>query len=272
MPENTLTPSYVTWRERLAELMESPGITRLVTTLIILNAAILGMETSPSLMADWGSLLLALDKLILGIFILELAMRFIARGAGLLRDPWAVFDCLVVGIALVPASGPFAVLRALRVLRVLRLISINPNMRRVVQALLSSLPGMGSIAMLLGLVFYVAAVMATQLFGEAFPQWFGSLGASLYTLFQVMTLESWSMGIVRPVMEQFPLAWMYFLPFILIATFMMLNLFIAVVVNAMQATHDQEALQAPPSKTEQLLLDELKALRADIAELRALRS
>jgi voltage-gated sodium channel len=229
------------------------------------------MQTSAGLMAQWGELLLGLDQLILVLVILELGLRFVARGLGLLRDPWAVFDCLVVGIALVPASGPFAVLRALRVLRVLRLISINPNMRRVVQALLSSLPGMGSIAMLLGLVFYVAAVMATQLFGEAFPEWFGSLGASLYTLFQVMTLESWSMGIVRPVMETFPLAWMYFLPFILIATFMMLNLFIAVVVNAMQTTHEQEAKLAPPSPTEQLLLDELRALRTEVAELRQQR-
>lgn len=271
MPEYSLTPSTTAWRSRLAALMESQTITRLVTTLIILNAAILGMQTSPGLMAQWGELLLGLDQLILLLFILELGLRFVARGLGLLRDPWAVFDCLVVGIALVPASGPFAVLRALRVLRVLRLISINPNMRRVVQALLSSLPGMGSIAMLLGLVFYVAAVMATQLFGEAFPDWFGSLGASLYTLFQVMTLESWSMGIVRPVMETFPLAWMYFLPFILIATFMMLNLFIAVVVNAMQTTHEQEAKLAPPSPTEQLLLDELRALRTEVAELRQQR-
>ncbi|HZX52617.1 MAG TPA: ion transporter [Pseudomonas sp.] len=271
MPEYSLTPSTTAWRSRLAALMESQTITRLVTTLIILNAAILGMQTSPGLMAQWGELLLGLDQLILVLFILELGLRFVARGLGLLRDPWAVFDCLVVGIALVPASGPFAVLRALRVLRVLRLISINPNMRRVVQALLSSLPGMGSIAMLLGLVFYVAAVMATQLFGEAFPEWFGSLGASLYTLFQVMTLESWSMGIVRPVMETFPLAWMYFLPFILIATFMMLNLFIAVVVNAMQTTHEQEAKLAPPSPTEQLLLDELRALRTEVAELRQQR-
>ncbi|MEK8080365.1 ion transporter [Pseudomonas sp. XK-1] len=271
MPEYSLTPSTTAWRSRLAALMESQTITRLVTTLIILNAAILGMQTSPGLMAQWGELLLGLDQLILLLFILELGLRFVARGLGLLRDPWAVFDCLVVGIALVPASGPFAVLRALRVLRVLRLISINPNMRRVVQALLSSLPGMGSIAMLLGLVFYVAAVMATQLFGEAFPEWFGSLGASLYTLFQVMTLESWSMGIVRPVMETFPLAWMYFLPFILIATFMMLNLFIAVVVNAMQTTHEQEAKLAPPSPTEQLLLDELRALRTEVAELRQQR-
>nr|WP_167144390.1 ion transporter [Pseudomonas sp. OTU750018] len=271
MNETPMNPPSNHWRLRLGALMESTAITRLVTALIILNAAILGIQTYPSLMAEWGELLLTLDQLILAVFILELALRFVARGLALLRDPWAVFDCLVVGVALVPSSGPFAVLRALRVLRVLRLISINPNMRRVVEALLSSLPGMSSIAMLLGLVFYVAAVMATQLFGAAFPEWFGSLGASLYTLFQVMTLESWSMGIVRPVMEQFPLAWMYFLPFILIATFMMLNLFIAVVVNAMQTTHEQEAKLAPPSPTEQLLLDELRALRTEVAELRQQR-
>lgn len=268
MNDKTVNPTPRHWRQRLGALMESTAITRLVTVLIVLNAAILGIQTYPHLMADWGEVLLTLDQLILAVFIIELTLRFVARGLGLLRDPWAVFDCLVVGVALVPASGPFAVLRALRVLRVLRLISINPNMRRVVEALLSSLPGMGSIAMLLGLVFYVAAVMATQLFGAAFPEWFGSLGASLYTLFQVMTLESWSMGIVRPVMEQFPLAWMYFLPFILIATFMMLNLFIAVVVNAMQTTHEEEAKLAPPSPTEQVLLDELRALRAEVAELR----
>lgn len=271
MNQAPTNPMSSAWRLRLGALMESTAVTRVITVLIILNAAILGIQTYPSLMADWGTWLLMLDKLILAVFIVELALRFVARGLGLLRDPWAVFDCLVVGVALVPASGPFAVLRALRVLRVLRLISINPNMRRVVEALLSSLPGMSSIAMLLGLVFYVAAVMATQLFGAAFPEWFGSLGASLYTLFQVMTLESWSMGIVRPVMEQFPLAWMYFLPFILIATFMMLNLFIAVVVNAMQTTHEQEAQLAPPSPTEQLLLDELRALRAEVAELRQQR-
>ena len=258
MNETPMNPPSNHWRLRLGALMESTAITRLVTALIILNAAILGIQTYPGLMAEWGELLLTLDQLILAVFILELALRFVARGLGLLRDPWAVFDCLVVGVALVPSSGPFAVLRALRVLRVLRLISINPNMRRVVEALLSSLPGMSSIAMLLGLVFYVAAVMATQLFGAAFPEWFGSLGASLYTLFQVMTLESWSMGIVRPVMEEHPLAWLFFVPYILVATFMMLNLFIAVIVNAMQSTHEPDAEEQAAAARAQAILDELR--------------
>lgn len=266
---NELTPpSTHDWRKRLGTLMDGKSVQRLITLLILINAAILGMQTSAELMAEWGKPLLIADTLILACFVIELALRFIARGPGLLRDPWAVFDCLVVGIALVPASGPFAVLRALRVLRVLRLVSINPSMRKVVQALLASLPGMGSIVMLMGVIFYVAAVMATQLFGQTFPQWFGNLGASLYTLFQVMTLDSWSTGTVRPMLEQHPLAWLFFVPYILIATFMMLNLFIAVIVNAMQSTHEPSAAERAAEAREQAILDELRALRQEMAELR----
>ena len=135
MHELELNPSS-DWRQRLGAIMDGATMQRLVTLLIIINAVILGLQTSPSIMADWGTPLLILDTFILTCFVIELVLRFTARGIGLLRDPWAVFDCLVVGIALVPASGPFAVLRALRVLRVLRLVSINPSMRKVVQALL----------------------------------------------------------------------------------------------------------------------------------------
>lgn len=254
------------WRQRLGALMDGKPVQRLITLLIIVNAAILGLQTSPSIMADWGKPLLILDSLILACFVIELALRFTARGIGLLRDPWAVFDCLVVGIALVPASGPFAVLRALRVLRVLRLVSINPSMRKVVQALLASLPGMGSIVMLMGLVFYVAAVMATQLFGQSFPEWFGSIGASLYTLFQVMTLESWSMGIVRPVMETYPYAWLFFVPFILVTTFAVVNLVVGLIVNSMQDAHAQETNAATEDYRDEVLK------RLDAIEQRILES
>lgn len=258
----------ISWRTRLAHVMDGKTVQRVVTALILVNAAILGLLTSQSIVDQWGWLLLPIDAFILTVFVLELALRFAARGIGLLRDPWACFDCVVIGIALVPASGPFSVLRALRVLRVLRLVSINPNMRKVVQALLSSLPAMGSIVMLMGLLFYVAAVMATGLFGATFPEWFGNIGASLYTLFQVMTLESWSMGIVRPVMEQHPLAWMFFVPYILIATFMMLNLFIAVIVNAMQDAQEPDPEVAVRLDREKAILEELKALRSELAEVR----
>lgn len=216
----------------------------------------------------WGVWLKALDQLILACFVIEIGLRFAAHGWRLLRDPWGLFDTIVIAIALVPASGPLAVLRALRVLRVLRLISIVPSMKMVVQSLLSSLPGMGSIVALLGLIFYVAAVIATQLFGAHFPEWFGTLGASLYTLFQVMTLESWSMGIVRPVMEQFPYAWLYFVPFILIATFMMLNLFIAVIVDAIQNQRERIAEQQPAELSENAqLLAEMRQLREQLHSL-----
>ncbi|MEH6687080.1 MAG: ion transporter [Halopseudomonas sabulinigri] len=258
------------WRQRLADWLDRPGVQYLVTTLILINAVILGLETSSTAMQHWGGWLKALDQLILACFVVEITLRFVAHGWRLLRDPWGLFDTTVVAIALVPASGPLAVLRALRVLRVLRLISIVPSMKMVVQSLLSSLPGMGSIVALLGLIFYVAAVIATQLFGAHFPEWFGTLGASLYTLFQVMTLESWSMGIVRPVMEEFPYAWLYFIPFILIATFMMLNLFIAVIVDAIQNQRERVAEQeqefAPPSENAQLL-EEVRQLRAELRSL-----
>ncbi|MEM8878791.1 MAG: ion transporter, partial [Pseudomonadota bacterium] len=162
------------------------------------------------------------------------------------------------------------VLRALRILRFLCMISMVPSLRWVVGALIRPLPGMGSIILLLGLVYYVFSVMATKLYGEAFPEWFGNIGASAYTLFQVMTLESWSMGIVRPVMEQYPLAWMFFVPFILTTSFTVLNLFIGIIVSAMQGEHE-EAAQAERDAIHNetaALHDEVTALRADIATLR----
>ena len=180
------------------------------------------------------------------------------------RDPWNVFDFSVVVIALLPASGPLAVLRALRVLRVLRLVTLVPSMKRVVGGLLSALPGLGSVTAIIGLIFYVSAVIATKLFGAAFPQWFGTLGESAFTLFQVMTLESWAMGIVRPVMEVFPNAWVFFLIFILASTFTLLNLFIAVIVNAIQQERHSDG--HPTIESELMRLhDEISRLREDLA-------
>ncbi|PZP64616.1 MAG: ion transporter [Azospira oryzae] len=265
------------WRDRLRDWIEGPQVQRLVTALIVVNAVTLGMETSSALMASVGPLLRALDAAILSIFVVEIALRMIARGLGFFRDPWSVFDFVVVAIALVPASGPFSVLRALRVLRVLRLLSIVPSMRRVVAALLASIPGIGSIAVILFILFYVFAVIATNLFGQAFPDWFGSIGRSMYTLFQVMTLESWSMGIARPVMEKYPYAWAFFIPFILTATFTMLNLFIGVIVNAIQVeekeTRDETTAAVEHAAREAVVgasRAELEALREELRALQAL--
>ena len=179
----------------------------------------------------------------------------------------------MVAIALIPASGSFAVLRALRVLR---LLTVVPAMRRVVGALLAAIPGLGSIALVLLILYYVFAVIATNLFGAAYPEWFGALGRSLYTLFQIMTLESWSMGISRPVMETFPYAWAFFIPFILVATLTILNLFIAIIVNAMQSVGEKEhdatlaAVGFARDHIEADLHREVQAMRQEILELKAL--
>jgi voltage-gated sodium channel len=210
------------------------------------------------------------------VFVVEVALRIYVHRAAFWRDPWSLFDFAVVAIALVPASGPFAVLRALRVLRVLRLLTVVPSMRRVVGALLAAIPGLGSIALVLAIIFYVFGVIGTNLFAGTYPEWFGNLGRTLYTLFQVMTLESWSMGIARPVMAEYPHAWLFFVTFILVATFTMLNLFIAIIVNAMQSFQDSgredtaQALQETQEHIEGELHAEMRLLRAEMTELKAL--
>ncbi len=260
---------------KVQQLVEKNWFSHSILVLILINAILLGMETSTALMQNFGTVILLADKALLTIFVLELILRIFAYRISFFKDPWSLFDFVVVAIALMPATGQFSVLRALRVLRVLRLLSIVPSMRRVVSALLGSLPGLGSIAMVLVLIYYVFAVIATKLFGQAFPEWFGSLGASFYTLFQVMTLESWSMGISRPVMEQYPYAWAFFVPFILIATFTMLNLFIAIIVNTMQTFTDQEhALERAEDKKaeqaeQQLMHQQLAEIKQELQALRA---
>jgi len=263
-------------RASCERFISQPRIQHFILALIIINAIILGVETSPSIMASHGALLHALDKIILAVFVAELAIRIFAHRLAFFRDPWSIFDFIVVGIALVPATGQLSVLRALRVLRVLRVLTIVPSMKRVVGALLGAVPGLASIAMVLLLIYYVFAVIATNLFAASFPDWFGNLGRSFYTLFQVMTLESWSMGISRPVMEAYPYAWAFFIPFILIATFSMLNLFIAVIVNAMQTVSDAEhketiaAVDQTGEHIEKELHAEVQALREEIRALHKL--
>ena len=276
-------------RTALQRFLERADVQRAVLVLVVLNAVVLGLETSDTLVARHGAWLQLLDQALLAAFVLEIGLRLVAWRGAFFRDPWSVFDFAVVAIALVPASGPFAVLRALRVLRVLRVLTLVPSMRRVVGGLLAALPGLGSIAMVLLLVYYVFGVIATQVFGDRFPDWFGTLGRSLYTLFQVMTLESWSMGIVRPLMEVFPYAWTFFIPFILVATFTMLNLFIGVIVSAMQgfATADvaaadaahtgagaagavQDARAPAESDLHAEMHTELRVLRTELAELKDL--
>ncbi len=258
-------------RNRLRSLVDSRLFERAIIALIIVNAITLGLETSETAMSAAGPLLIILDRTILAIFVLELLLRFYVRRLAFFRDPWRVFDLAVVGIALLPTTGNLSILRAFRILRVLRLVSVVPSMRRVVTGLMNALPGMGSIALLLGLIFYVFAVMATKLFATQFPDWFGTIGASAYSLFQIMTLESWSMGIVRPVMEEYPYAWAFFVPFIIVSTFAMLNLFIGVIVDGMQSQHLDEAHTERETMINETghVLSEVRALRSELNELRS---
>lgn len=273
-----------TLRARAARLVLSNGFQRTVIGLILLNAVTLGLETSSSVMAAAGGVLTVLDTGLLWLFTAELALRIYAFRGRFFRDPWGIFDLIVVGIAWMPATGPLSVLRALRVLRVLRMISVVPSLRHVVEAMLHALPGMGSIVLLMALIFYVFAVMATKLYGELAPERFGSLGASLFTLFQMMTLESWAEANVRPILETQPLAWMFFVPFILLATFVVLNLFIGVIVDSIQTLRaeresaDVRAAEAATQRAaaaahadQEAVLAEIRALRAEIAALRAER-
>lgn len=258
------SPALTSLRQRAIELVESAWFERFITTVIVINAIGLGIETSPSAMEAVGPIVTWLDTVAIAIFVVELLIKLFAYRLSFFRNGWNVFDLAIVSVALIPAAQQFSVLRALRILRALRLISVVPSMRKVIVGLFSAIPSIGTVIVMLVLLFYISAVMATKLFGQAFPEWFGNLGASLYSLFQIMTLESWSMGIVRPVMEVYPYAWAFFVPFILLTSFIVLNLFIGVIVNAMS-----EATEGEAHDEREEIIHQLKALREEVAALRS---
>ncbi|WP_108483810.1 ion transporter [Oceaniglobus ichthyenteri] len=242
------------FRDRLAAFLERPIVTNTILAVILFNAIILGLETSDTVMGATGPILPVLDSLCLLIFVIELLAKLIAYGGRFFRRGWNIFDFVIVGISLVPGGEATSVFRALRILRLLRVISVAPSLRRVVEGLVNALPGMGSVFVLMSLIFYIGAVMATKLFGQAFPEWFGNIGRSGYTLFQVMTLESWSMGIVRPVMAAYPYAWLFFVPFIMVTTFAVVNLLVGLIVNSMQDAHHSEDKEITDTYRDEVLL------------------
>ncbi|MDR9426742.1 MAG: ion transporter [Salibaculum sp.] len=243
----------MTLRHRTALFMDRPLVRNVIIGVIVFNAVILGLETSDALMAQWGPVIYALDTACLAVFVIEIGAKLFAHRLRFFASGWNLFDFAIVAIALVPAGQTLSVLRALRILRVLRVISAAPSLRRVVEGFVTALPGMGSVFMLMAMMFYIGAVISTKLFGDAFPEWFGTLGQSAYTLFQIMTLESWSMGIVRPVMEVYPQAWAFFVPFILVTTFAVVNLLVGLIVNSMQDAHHEEADAATGSYRDEVL-------------------
>jgi len=258
-------PTVRPWRVAGARWVESTRVQSVIVSLILLNAVVLGLETDASLLARFGVWLELLDGLCLFAFVVELGLKLAVYRSLFWRSGWNWFDAFVVGVALVPGAGAWSVLRSLRVLRVMRLLTVMPQLRKVVAAFLHAIPGLSGVMAVMAVFIYTAGVLATMLFGGTHPQWFGSLGKSLYSLFQIMTLESWSMGIVRPVMEQHPQAWAFFVPYIILATFTILNLFIGIIVSTMQ----ELAALPDPSRRDQDVLATLQKLDANIRELRA---
>ena len=258
-------------RAKIAQLVEGRFVTIFITCLILINAVTLGLETDKEMVTSFGAALYWIDKVILVIFTLELSLKFYAYRLSFFRSGWNLFDLTIVTIAWLPTSGALAVLRALRILRVLRLISVVPQMRRVVSAIGHSIPGMVSVVGVLGLIFYVAAVLATKLFGTHpdpyMQEWFGTISASAYTLFQIMTLESWSMGVVRPTMELYPWAWAFFLPFIIITSFAVLNFFIGIIVDSMQIAQKLEAQENGQDDDMPMTQKDYRALASQMKEI-----
>lgn len=256
------------WRLSLARTIESQRIQWTTTAIILFNAVLLGIETNAGILELHGATLRILDSLCLAYFLVEIVAKLLAYRLEFYRNGWNCFDFIVVAVALIPGAGIWGVLRSLRVLRVLRLLTVVPQLRKVVAAFMHAIPGLSGVIILMAIFFYTFGVLTTTLFADAFPQWFGSLGKSLYSLFQIMTLESWSMGIVRPVMETFPWAWAIFIPFIVVATFTILNLFIGIIVSTMQELSSANESAPNPSEIAQTLLrmeNDLASLRASLA-------
>ncbi|WP_017558298.1 ion transporter [Nocardiopsis baichengensis] len=260
-----------TLRDRAAGIVDAAWFQNTVIVLIVLNAVSLGLETYDGLFRAWEPWFRAAETAFVGLFAAELLLKGYARGARFFRDPWNWFDMLVVGIALVPATGGFSVLRLLRILRILRLVSVVPQMRHIVSALFRAVPGMGTVIGLLLITVYTSAVLAEKLFSRTAPEYFGDLGTSLFTLFMVMTTENWP-DVADAVMAEHPAAWVFFVGYMVVTAFVILNLVIGVVVTALEQEVNAERWREDQElelEQHQDVVARLDALTEQVALLRA---
>lgn len=253
-------------RHFLLGFIESTRFRRIIVTLIIVNSILIGLETIPSVMLRYGFLIDVFDSIILALFALEILLKLMVYKRSFFMDPWNCFDFLIVAISIVPAAGSFSVFRTLRIVRTLRLLKSLPKLKLIIESLLQSIPSIGWIVVLLTIVYYVFAVIGTNLFGTNYPEYFGDLGKTTFTLFQIMTLESWSSAIARPIMEGTPFAAIYFILFILIATYTTLNIFIAIVVNTMNEVSLKD-LKEEEQHIKDFVLEENARLHAKLDSL-----
>ncbi|NGZ07613.1 MAG: ion transporter [Magnetococcales bacterium] len=227
----------------LNALPDQPLFQRFVVAVILLNAGILGVMTDPDLTPRTIRLLSFVDDGCLVVFTFEIVLKLMGQRLRFFRDGWNVFDFIVVSVALIPGTGTMSVLRAFRVFRLMRLVKSIPSMRRVMVGMFAALPGTGSVAGVLLVILYVSAIMAVNFFGEVDPENFGDLGVTFLTLFQFLTMEGWP-DVARPVMQELPYAWMFFIPFILLTTFTTLNLLFGIIVESMEQAKEEEVRDA----------------------------
>lgn len=217
-------------RDQVTQFVESRGFSNAMLAVILVNAVILGWATYGGSALPY---LAGVERFVIGLFVVEMFLKLYAWRGGFWRDGWNWFDFAVVVISLIPATGPFAVLRILRVLRVLRVVTAVPQMRQIIGALFKAVPGMGTVIGLLLIVVYTSAILAQQMFGETVPEFFGNLGTTLYTMFLLMTTENWP-DVSDAVLEHHPSAWIFFVIYIVLTAFIILNLVIGVIVTSME--------------------------------------
>ena len=249
---------------------EAPAFEAAIIAIIVINAVLLGIGTSPALDRDYGHLITIAFQVSLAVFIAEALLKMAAakpRAAGYFRDPWNVFDFLVIVFALVPATGQLAlVARLARLLRVLRLVSVNKDLRLIVTALVRSIPSVGHVMMLMGVIVYIYAIIGYHLFSEHDPENWRNLGISILTLFNIITLEGWTV-VMLTAMDLNPLAWVYFVSFVVMGTFVVINLFIAIIINNLDDAKLERLreLEEPVSREE--LLREIRTTRDALQRL-----
>ena len=245
-------------------IAHGPRFQNLVLVMIVVAAVLVGIETSERLTARHAALFHALDLVVQAFFVFEIAVRLLAwwpRPLHFFRDGWNVFDFAVVVTSLLPQAGPFAIVaRLARLMRVTRLVSAFPELRLIIGTMLRSIPSMGHVIVLLGLLLYVYAVLGFYLFEHADPEHWGTLGTALLTLFQMLTLEGW-VEIQEDVLDDVPFAWIYFGSFVFVAVFVVVNLFIAVVINNLESVKHDEQLLADRASRHGDLLDSIAELR-----------
>ncbi len=243
-----------------------------ITAVIVMNAVIIGLDTSVELRANFGHLFEWANQFFLAVFILEALIKMIAHAPQMHRyfyDGWNVFDFLIIVVSLIPSGGQLAMLaRLARLLRVLRLISTLPELRLVVATLVRSIPSMANVLALMWIIFYVYAVAGYHLFHDIDPTHWRTLGISLLSLFRIVTLEDWT-DIMYAAMASEPWSWIYFASSVVLGTFVVVNLFIAVVINNLDEAKAERLaeLTAPPTSDE--ILQELRATQAVLSRMRS---